>query len=107
MNDKPLFDNPDMFEKMDEMERVYAPQQLPADDPAHEQVMADEGSNAPPNPTLYDQPAAAPVANIGSSPSSSAAPPNLGPEDPGGAPGNPNPVARNPLDTTNLSDETE
>lgn len=105
MNDKPLFENSDMFEKMDEMERVYAPQQLPPDDPTMGQVLADEGADAVLNPGLQDRPEPAPVASVGSSPSSVAAPPNIGNEDHGGAPGDPNTEARNPLDTRTLSDE--
>jgi len=64
MSDQPLFQN------MDEEERIYAPEQLPADEQAR--VRADEGAvrvdpNEPPGP--------APVANLGNAPSAAMAPP--------------------------------
>jgi hypothetical protein len=88
MDDAPLFQN------MDEQERIYAPEQLPAAE--QDRVRADEGAtHMPPN----EPPAAAPVANLGNAPSAAMAPPNIGYEDRGGAPGAPNPEAGDPLDS--------
>jgi len=65
MSDQPLFQN------MDEEERIYAPEQLPADEQAR--VRADEGRvRVDPD----EPPAAAPVANLGNAPSAAMAPPN-------------------------------
>jgi hypothetical protein len=97
MDGKPLFDNPEMIQRLDEVERTYAPQQLPADDPEQARVRADDLDQS--NPIIaLDAPAAAPVANLGSSPSGLAAPPNIGHADHGGAPGDPGTQARNPWD---------
>lgn len=88
MSDAPL------FQDADEQESIYAPHQLPAGDRAR--VVADGGGAdvvADPN----QPPAAAPVASVGSSPSSSAAPPNIGDKARGGAPGDPETQARYPL----------
>lgn len=63
MSDKPL------FEGMDEQERAFAPQQLPAEQ--RERVAADDGA-LPPDPAV--PPAAAPVAGIASNASGAAAP---------------------------------
>ncbi|HKP55016.1 MAG TPA: hypothetical protein VJ183_20475 [Chloroflexia bacterium] len=91
-NDRPL------FQGIDEFERTYAPQELPPDDPDQTRVHAEEGSDATAQ-TLSDIPEPAPVANMGNAPSAAAAPPNIGHEYHGGAPGDPNTEARNPLDT--------
>lgn len=76
-------DDRPLFQGIDEFERTYAPQELPPNDPEQARVRADgdevEGS------TLLDIPSAAPVANIGTSPSAAAAPPNIGHEDHGRA----------------------
>lgn len=90
MDDKPL------FQGIDEFERTYAPQELPPDDPERQRVVADEGGVD--DPTLIVPPIPAPVANLGTAPSASAAPPNQGHEDHGGAPGDPKTEARYPLD---------
>jgi len=85
MSDAPL------FQDADEQERIYAPQQVPE---KQRQVIADEGSIKNNN---TEPPAAAPVANVGTSTSGMAAPPNIGDEDRGGAPGDPQTEARDPL----------
>lgn len=90
-------DNDSYFQKLDEMERTYAPEELPADDPEQLRVRAEGDADAS-GLTLNEPPSAAPVASVGSSPSSSAAPPNIGHNDHGGAPGDPETQARNPLD---------
>ena len=69
MSDQPLFQN------MDEEERIYAPEELPAGDPAAARVRADEGA-LPARPE--EPPAAAPIANMGNAPSAAMAPPNIG-----------------------------
>ena len=93
MDEKPL------FEGMDELERTYAPQELPADDPERARVSADEGGNGGVREyTLNEPPSPAPVANIGTAPSAAAAPPNIGHVDHGGAPGDPQTEARDPFD---------
>jgi hypothetical protein len=35
-----------LFQGIDELERTYAPQQLPPDDPANKRVRAEEGTDA-------------------------------------------------------------
>ncbi len=92
------------FQRLDEIERLYAPEELPADDPEHARVRADEGgtdqsAGAGQAVPLGEPPSAAPVANIGTAPSAAAAPPNIGHQDHGGAPGDPETQAENPLDT--------
>ena len=91
-DDKPL------FQGVDEFERTYAPQQLPPDDPAQARVRAEGDTGDEGAETLADTPEAAPVASPGTSPSAIAAPPNIGHEDHGGAPGDPQTQARNPVD---------
>jgi hypothetical protein len=81
---------------MDEEERIYAPEALPPDDPQAARVRAEEGAG----PAWTDEPpAAAPVANMGNAPSAAMAPPNIGRGNANEAPGTPDPVARDPLDT--------
>lgn len=92
MDERPL------FEGMDDLERTYAPQELPPDDPERARVTADEGRDASAGYDLDEPPSAAPVANAGNAPSAAAAPPNIGHEEHGGAPGDPNTQARNPVD---------
>jgi hypothetical protein len=91
-----------LFEGMDELERTYAPEELPPDDPERVRVRLDEGEEAADRSKLDDVPAAALVANIGiapNAPAASLAPkPNIGHEEHDGAPGTPNPEARDPLD---------
>ncbi len=91
-DDKPL------FQGIDEFERTYAPQELPADDPEQARVRAEGDTSDTGAETLADVPDAAPVATTGTSPSAIAAPPNIGHEDHGGAPGDPQTQARDPLD---------
>lgn len=88
-----------LFQGVDEYERTYAPQELPADDPERVRVRAegDETDESAGASTLEDTPSAAPVATSGTSPSSVAAPPNIGHEDRGGGPGDPDTQARNPI----------
>ena len=88
--------DPNRFAEQDAMERVYAPEELPADSPEQARVRADNDSS------LVDHnepPIAAPVANLGTAPSAAMAPPNLGPANAHEAPGAPNPEARDPTDT--------
>ena len=68
MNDRPLFTN------TDEQEAAYAPQELPADQQAR--VRADEGTYGD-NTAGTEPPAAAPVANVGTTHSGQAAPPGV------------------------------
>ncbi len=91
-------DDDSYFQKLDELERTYAPEQLPTDDPEQLRVRA-EGDSTASGLTLNEPASAAPVASVGSSPSGSSAPPNIGHEDHGGAPGDPETQARDPLDT--------
>jgi hypothetical protein len=86
MSDKPL------FQGMDEREREVAPQQVPAE---HARVVADEGADVVRN--TADPPDAAPVAQAGVTPSGMAAPPNIGDEARGTAPGDPETEARYPI----------
>ena len=88
MTDAPLFQN------ADEQERIYAPEQVPgADIRARVEGDANTGDLSAAN----EPPAAAPVASVGSSPSGSAAPPNVTNDDRGGAPGDPGTQAHYPL----------
>lgn len=89
----------DLVQRLDETERVYAPQQLPPDDREQARVRAEGDAGDVGGATLQEAPDAAPVATAGSSPSSVAAPPNIGHEEHGGAPGDPNTQARDPFDT--------
>ena len=98
MNDKPL------FEGMDEFEETYAPQQLPTDDEAQQRVRLD-GDADDDTSALIEPPAAAPVANMGNAPSAAMAPPNIGHEDHGGAPGDPQTQARDPFETDDISED--
>lgn len=91
MSDKPL------FQGMDEKEQVYAPEDVPGTHipPTERDVGGTAGSDSA---VANEPPAAAPVANIGSSPSGAAAPPNIGHDEHGGAPGDPETQAEYPLD---------
>lgn len=87
--------DPNRFAEQDAMERIYAPEELPADAPEQARVRADNDAS------LVDHnepPIAAPVANLGTAPSAAMAPPNLGPANANEAPGAPNPEARDPTD---------
>lgn len=95
MSDHPLFQN------TDDQERIYAPEQLPADQ--RDRVRADEKSDTARSYTDNEAPAAAPVANIGNSATGSAAPPNIGHEEHGGASGDPETQAGYPLDDSDTS----
>lgn len=88
MSDAPLFQN------VDEQEAIYAPHQVPgADLRARVEGDVNTGDLSAAN----EPPAAAPVANVGSSPSGAAAPPNVTSDDRGGAPGDPGTQAHYPL----------
>ena len=100
MSDKPL------FEGIDELERTYAPQQLPPDDPEHTRVQVERDASEVGAPDPAGPPEPAPVASPGSSPSSVAAPPNIGPDDGVGAPGDPDTQAGYPLDSDDTRDRT-
>ena len=86
MSDGPLFQN------ADEQERIYAPQQVPGE---QGQVVADEGADVVARDD--EPPTAGVIASAGSSPSSSAAVPNIGDADHGGAAGDPETEARYPI----------
>lgn len=83
--------NRPLFQGIDEEERIYAPQQLPANDPERARVNADEKGDDTPAYELNERPSAAPVANVGTSPS---APPNIGHAEHGGTSGDPNTQAK-------------
>ena len=68
MSDRPLFQN------TDEQEAVYAPQELPVGQQTR--VRADEGAYGD-NTAGTEPPAAAPVANVGTTQSGWAAPPGV------------------------------
>ena len=87
MSDQPLFQN------IDEEERIYAPQELPEGDPAEARAHLEGGHPAALTP---EPPAAAPVANLGTA---AMAPPNIGHGSRNEAPGAPDPVARDPLES--------
>jgi hypothetical protein len=90
MSDGPLFQN------ADEMERIYAPEDVPnANMPEHER---DVGGTAGLD-TFRDneQPSGGPVVTIASNPTGSAAVPNIGHDEHGGAPGDPETQAEYPI----------
>jgi hypothetical protein len=85
-----------LFEGIDEYERTYAPEGLPADDPGAVKArlegdvdVGNDAASAPPDP--------APVAVIGTSPSSMAAPPNIGHDARRTGPGDPQTQADYPI----------
>ena len=86
-----------LFQGMDEFEREYAPEELPPDDPEQARVRAEEGSGAGAGTFFDEPPDAAPIANVGTSSQAEAAPPNIGHEAHGGAPGDPQSEARYPI----------
>ena len=86
MSDAPLFQN------ADEQEAIYAPQQIPSE---RRRVVADEGADVVDNSN--EPPAAAPVAQVGVTPSGTAAPPNIGDNASGGASGDPETEAGYPI----------
>ena len=94
-----------LFQGMDEQERTYAPQQLPASDPERQLVEADEQGTEIPGYELNEPPSAAPVASAGNAPSASMAPPNTGHRERGGAPDDPKTQAGDPLDTKETTDD--
>ncbi len=105
MNDNDAEERP-LFQGLDEYERTYAPQQLPPEDPAQARVRADEGMGAG-SSGLVEPPDPAPVATTGTSPSSIAAPPNIGPDSGRGAPGDPGTRAGYPMDDREPSAGTD
>jgi hypothetical protein len=97
MSDKPL------FEKMDEQERVYAPEQVPGavDAPSEVDQGGTAGSGTAVNagdPSYTGTTAAGPVASIGTGLTGGMSTPNVGDEDPRTPRGDPNPQASYPLD---------
>ena len=85
-----------LFQDMDETERLYAPESVPgAKLPPHE-VDADSMAARDTSRDL-EPPDAAPVAQVGVTHSGQAAPPNIGPDDGVGAPGDPNSQADYPM----------
>jgi hypothetical protein len=87
--------NAPLFQNADEQEAVYAPQQVPG---AAGRAQLEGDANTGDLSAANEPPAAAPVANVGSSASGVAAPPNITNDDQGGAAGNPGTQARYPLD---------
>ena len=77
-----------LFKDADAQERLIAPQQVPGDGQIRARLEGDTSK------FVDEPPAAAPVASPGSSPSSVAAPPNIGHEPTRGAPGDPQTQAR-------------
>lgn len=89
-NERPL------FQGIDEFEREYAPEELPPEDPEGARARAE--GDAVHGHEVEEIPSPAPVATTGTSPSSVAAPPNIGHRDHGGAPGDPETEAAYPMD---------
>ncbi|HYF61925.1 MAG TPA: hypothetical protein VD886_03875 [Herpetosiphonaceae bacterium] len=73
-----------LFRDADEQERMFAPDQVP-ETSQRARLEGDLDASA----VGAEPPGPAPVANVGTSPSSMAAPPNIGHIDRGGAPGDP------------------
>lgn len=96
--------NDQYFEKLDEIERTYAPEELSPDDPESARVRADPDAEAVNTMNVDLPPRPAPVASIGSSPSGGAAPANLGNEYRGGGQGDPETQARNPVSPNDVDD---
>ncbi len=79
-------DDPRVFEKMDEQERIYAPENVPGTNIPPQEV--DVGGAAGSDTSLNLEPAAAaPIASPGTTQNTLAAPPNIGHMDDAGAPG--------------------
>ena len=91
-NDKPL------FQGMDELERTYAPQELPPDDPARKQVRADEHGDDAPTYGSQGPLSGAPVGNLGDHPTPAITPLDVAREERRGAPGDPSTQADSSLD---------
>jgi hypothetical protein len=88
MSDAPLFQN------VDEQEAIYAPHQVPG---ADVRARVEGDTNTADLSAANEPPAAAPVSNVGTSPSGVAAPPNIGPDSGNTAPGDPGTQAHYPL----------
>src|SRR4051794_13744208 len=88
-------DDQNIFSRMDEEERIYAPQELPLDE--RQRVIADDKSN---NPGLDEDEPPGPgiIGTLGSSASGNMAVPNIGHNDTGGGPGDPETEARDPME---------
>lgn len=90
-NERPLFAG------MDELEREVAPQELAPGDPARSRAKVDDQSSEAHDYEANEAPSAAPVGVVGTSASGSMAAPNIGHVDHGGAPGDPQTQAADPL----------
>jgi len=97
MDEKPL------FQGFDEMERTYAPEELPPDDPDQIRARDDDGPDAASRFLVEEPPEPAPVANLGNAPSAAAAPPNLGSNKEG--PGEPGTQARDPFEKSEIPED--
>jgi hypothetical protein len=78
-------DDEPLFQGMDELERTYAPEELPEGDPERKRVRADEEDDAGRGYNLDDPTVPRPIVSVapGSSatvPSGTVAPPNMGVE---------------------------
>ncbi len=102
--DKDKEDRP-LFEGIDEFERTYAPEELPPDDPEGERARIEGDADTVDTSAFVRPPSPAPIASIGSSPSGEMAPPNIGHQDHGGAPGDPETEARYPIGNEEPRDE--
>ena len=83
-----------LFQDADEQERLYAPEQLPESDQERRRAEAEDETS---RTSVDEPPSAAPVANLNGTPTSSAAPPNIGNVDRGGSEGDPETQARDPF----------
>ncbi|MEO5952690.1 MAG: hypothetical protein ABIQ44_09520 [Chloroflexia bacterium] len=90
-NERPLFAG------MDELEREVAPEELAPGDPARRRADADDQGAGMQGYEANEAPSAAPVGLVGTSASGTMAAPNIGHVDQGGAPGDPQTQAADPL----------
>jgi hypothetical protein len=91
-----------LFQNMDEQERVYAPEQVPGavgpDAEVDQGGTAASGTANADEPSYTESTAAGPVSSGGTGIGGGAATPNVGDQDPRTQPGDPNPRASYPLD---------
>jgi len=91
-NERPL------FQGVDEFERQYAPEELPANDPEFARVRVEgDFDDFDTVPDTEEPPNPAPVANVGTTPTGEAAPPNIAHEPTRVAPGDPQTDAGYPI----------